>query len=179
MANKVQINEGTPVVWADTTDYGGDGGARTHQLSLAALADGAARQGAKADLGNPRPNKYAVTMRLEYDVAPADDTAAYLYWAPSLSGTAATANPAGTTGSDAAYTGTAGSTLAESLQQLIIIGVLPLTNDADTIIQQKTFWFAPPTRYGMPVVYNAGGQALEGDDVEMSITFTPEDDEVQ
>ena len=177
--SKIQFNEGTPIVWADITDYAGDGGSRTHQILLAALADGAARQGAKADLGNPRPRQYAVTMRLEYDVAPADNTFAYLYWAPSLSAVAATANPGGVSGADGAYTGTAGSTIAESLNQLEFIGSIPLTNDADTIIQQKTWLFTPQTRYGTPVVLNSGGQALEGDDVEMSITFTLEDDEAQ
>jgi len=48
MANQIPVLSGTPVVWADTTDYAGDGGARTHQIDLTSLADGAARQGAKA-----------------------------------------------------------------------------------------------------------------------------------
>ena len=51
MANEVLLKSGTPKAWADTTDYAGDGGTRTHQIDLTSLADGAARQGAKADLG--------------------------------------------------------------------------------------------------------------------------------
>ena len=179
MANLIQTNAGTPIVWADTTDYGGDGGSRTDQIDLTSLANGAARQGVKKDLGDPRARQYAVTLRLEYDVAPGANVFAYLYWAPSLSVTDGTANPAAISGVDGAYTGTAGATLAQSLPQLMLIGVMQLTLDADTIIQQETWMFTPPTQYGSPVVYNAGGQALEGDAEEMSITFTPEDDEAQ
>jgi len=179
MANLIQTNAGTPIVWADTTDYAGSGGTRTAQIDLTSLANGAARQGAKVDLGDPRPRQYAFTARYEMDVAVADNKFVYLYWAPSLSVTAGTANPAAISGSDAAYTGTAGSTLVESLDQLMLIGVMKLTNDADTIIQQETWMFSPPTQYGSPAVYNASGQAMEGDAVEMSITATPQDDEAQ
>ncbi len=186
MANKILIAaDATPLVWADLGgDYGGDGGAATHQLTLVSLADAAARQGAKADLDNGLVSnriarRYAMTARLEWDVAPADNTTADIYWAASLNSTAATANPGGTTGSDAAYTGTAGSTLDESLQQLIFLGSLMCTNDAATVVQQQTFMVTLPTQYGMPVVVNNGGQALEGDDIEMSITFTPLEEEIQ
>ena len=108
MANKILVAaNATPLVWADTTDYAGDGGTRTHQILLAALAAAAARQGAKADIDNGLvtnrfARRYAVTMRIEFDVAPADGGSVDLYWAASLNSTAATANPGGTTGSDAA-----------------------------------------------------------------------------
>ena len=49
MANKIQFNQGTAIVWADTTDYAGDGGTRTHQILLAALATGAAQHGASCE----------------------------------------------------------------------------------------------------------------------------------
>ena len=88
-------------------------------------------------------------------------------------------NPGGTTGVDAAYTGTAGSTLAESLLQLQFIGSLMATNDAATVVLQQTFMAELPLQYGMPVVFNNAGQAFEGDAIEMSITFTPLEDEIQ
>ena len=185
MANKVLIAANTtPIVWADTTDYAGDGGARTHQILLASLAAGAARQGAKADMdtggvANRFARWYAVTLRIEMDVASADDLTVDLYWAASLSSTAATANPGGTTGSDAAYTGTAAGTLAEGLLQLQPIGSLAVQNDVATVVQQQTFVTRIPLQYGMPVVVNNSDQAFEGDDVEMSITFTPIEDEIQ
>ncbi len=185
MANKILVAaNATPLVWADTTDYAGDGGTRTHQILLATLAAAAARQGAKADIDNGLvtdrfARRYTVTLRVEFDVAPADGGTVDLYWAASLSSTAATANPGGTTGSDAAYTGTAGSTLAESLLQLQFIGSLSVTNDAATVVQQQAFLAELPTQYGMPVLVNNGSQAFEGDDIEMSITFTPLEDEIQ
>ena len=185
MANKILVAaNGTPIVWANSVDYAGDGGARTHQIDLTSLAAAAARQGAKADMDtggvtNRLPERWAVTLRIEFDIAPADNKTVDLYWAASLSSVAATANPGGCTGSDAAYTGTAGSTLAESLLQLQLIGSLMCTNDAATVVLQQTFITSIPLQYGMPVVVNNGDQAFEGDAVEMSVTFTPLEDEVQ
>ena len=188
MANKVLIAaNATPIVWADSADYAGDGGARTHQIDLTALGAGAARQGAKADMDNGLvtdriARRYAVTVRIEYDTGnePVDGETVDLYWASSLSGTAGTANPGGTSGADAAYTGTAGSTLAESLLQLQFIGSMPVTNDAAAIVQQMTFILTIPTQYGMPVLVNgSAADVFEGDAIEMSITFTPLEEEIQ
>lgn len=188
MANKVLVDaSNTPVVWADSADYAGDGGTRTHQIDLTALGAGAARQGAKADMDNGLvtdriARRYSVTVRIEFDAGnePVDGETVDLYWAASLSGTAGTANPGGTTGADAAYTGTAGSTLAESLLQLQLIGSVNLTNDAATIVQQQTFVTSIPLQYGMPVLVNgSAADVFEGDAVEMSITFTPLEDEIQ
>ncbi len=180
MANEILLKGDTPIVWANSGDYAGDGGSRTHQIDLTSIASTEARMGAKADLGATRAAMYAWTLRVELDVAPASPGAGYsLWWAPSPSGTAATANPGGVTGSDADYTGTAGDSLADSIQQLTLIGTCPPTSDADGVIQQATFMFAPETRYGSPVVYNESNQAFEGDGVEMSITATPIVDEIQ
>lgn len=185
MPNKILVAaNATPLVWANAADYGNSPFADTHQLDLTSLAAAAARQGAKADIDNGLvanrfARRYAATMRIEFDVAPADGGSVDLYWASSLSATGATANPGGTTGSDAAYTGTAGSTLAESLNQLEFLGSLLVTNDAATVVLQTTFIVELPTQYGMPVVVNNGSQALEGDAIEMSITFTPLEDEIQ
>lgn len=179
MSNKVYITEETPIVWADTTDYGGSPFARTHQILLAALASAAARQGEKADLGDPRAEMYEIILRLEWDVAPADGTSGSLYMAPSPSAAAGVCNPGGVSGADAAYTGTAGSTIAESLLQLDFVCAIPCTNDAATIVQQITARYSPSARYVSPVVLNEGGQALEGDDIEMSITMIPIPHEIQ
>lgn len=186
MANKVLVAaNATPRVWADIGgDYAGAGGAGTHQITLASLAAGAARQGAKADMdgglvADRFARWFAVTLRIEMDVASADNKTVDLYWAPSLNSTAATANPGGTTGSDAAYTGTAAGTLAEGLLNLDPIGSLAIQNDVAPVVQQKTFIYKLPTQFGMPVLVNGSDQAFEGDDIEMSITFTPLEDEIQ
>ncbi len=185
MASKILVGMGTSIVWADIGgDYGDSPLTGTHQITLLTLGVGGSQQGVKADMdtggvANRFARRFTVTLRVEFDVAPADGGTVDLYWAASLSGTAATANPGGTTGSDGAYTGTLGSTLAESLLQLQFIGSLLVTNDVATIVQQQAFIFEIPTQYGMPVLVNNGSEAFEGDDVEMSISFTPLEDEIQ
>lgn len=186
MANEFLIKHGTAVVWADTTDYSStvSGLARTDQIDLTSLASAAARQGAKKDmeyLATAKfPNRWLVMAAIEMAVAPTDGDTVDFYWAGSPSGTAANANPGGTSGSDAAYTGTSGSTLAESLQQLEFIGSLVLTNDATTIVQYGVIGvLSEIPRYGMPVIYNNSAQAFVADAVEMYIALLPLVDEVQ
>ncbi len=179
MANEVLIKNGTQIVWADTTDFGGSPVARTDQIDLTSLADGAAREGEKVDLGATRAARYSVTLRIELDVAATSGEPVDLYFGQSPHGTAATANPGGLSGSDAAYTGTAGDSIADSIKQLTWVGTLPCTADADTVIQQATWVFCPSERYLIPVVFNNAGQAFEGDAVEMSIILTPLVDEIQ
>lgn len=173
MPTDMLIVEGTPTVWADITDYAGDGGARTHQIDLTSLASTAARQGEKADLGATRGQIHVAVLRVEFDVAPASLGIVSARWAASNSAASGTANPGGVTGVDAAYTGTAGDSLADSIEQLTLIGSLPATSDADTIIQQKAWMFFPELRYGSPVIYDEADQAFEGDAVEMSFALWP------
>jgi hypothetical protein len=180
VANEVLVKDGTPVVWADTTDYNsaGSGFTRTHQLDLTSIADGAAREGAKADLGATRAAAYSVHVGFEVDVAPTAGNPISVYWSSSYSSTAGTGNAGGAAGADQAYK--AGEE-AEWAKQLILIGVLACTNDAATTVQRQCInnCFSPPERYGMPIVLNGSGQALEGDAVEMYVALVPIVDEVQ
>jgi hypothetical protein len=179
MVNEILVKSGTPKVWADATDYAGDGGTRTHQIDLTSLANAAARQGAKADLGATRAKQYAATVCIEMAIAPASKAAIDIYWAASPHATAATLNPGGCSGADAAYTGTAGDSLDDSLMQLMYLGSISLTADATTLLQTQTFTLFPQHRYGMPVIDNNGGQALVADAVEMFVSLTPIIPEVQ
>lgn len=184
MPNLIGTQIGTPIVWADFAGDFGDIIAGTEkQITLAALASAAARQGVKADMASIATThlaqRFSVLLRIEMDVAPADNTSVDLYWSSSPSATPGTLNDGACTGADAAYTGSAGSTIAETVQQLMFIGSLFLTNDAAPIPQQETFICTLPNRYGQPVVVNNGGQAFEGDDVEMCIAFYPMEDEAQ
>lgn len=180
MANLIYTNEGTPIVWADTTDYSatGSGFTRTDQIDLTSLANGAARQGDKKDLGDPRSEAYAVIVGFELDVAPTAGTEIEVYWSESISGTAGTGNSGGASGADGAYK--AGEE-DEWKRQLTYIGSLVCTADAATTVQRQCInpRFVPPTRYGSPVVVNKSGQALEGDAVEMYIALVPVPPEVQ
>jgi len=178
MANEILTKMGTPICWADTTDYSstGSGITRTHQLDLTSVADTEAREGAKADLGATWAARHAVAVGIEFDVAPTAGEVVEIYWASSYSATAGTGNTGGASGSDGDYKN---GEEAEWVKQLILIGCLVCTNDAATTVQRQTFIFSPPTRYGMPVVLNNGGQAFEGDAVEMYVALIPLIDEVQ
>jgi hypothetical protein len=177
MANEVLQKVGTPHVWANGGDYGG--GDRTDQINLIGLADGASRQGDKGNLGTPRARQYILDVWLEFAVAPASGTTVDIYWAASPHVVPATNNPGGCSGSDGAYTGTAGDSMDDSLNQLQFLGSCVLTLDATAVVQRFTFLVTLPHQYGMPVVDNNAGQALHSDAVEMALRFTGLIDEIQ
>lgn len=182
MPNEVLVKTGTAAVWSDATDYSSTatGLARTAQIDLTSIAAGAARQGAKADLGATRAKQYLVFVGIEFAVAPASFAQVRIYWAGSPSSTAANANPGGASGSDAAYTGTAGDSIADSLLQLQYIGSLIATADATAVVQyQYVGTLVDPDRYGMPVVFNNTAQAFHSDAVEMLVALIPIIDEIQ
>lgn len=177
MANAILINKGTPIVWADVDgDFGGSPVGGTVQITLVSLANAAARQGVEVDLGDPRAEVYDIIFRIELDAAATSGLPVDLYMAPSPDGTA---YPGGVSGADAAYTGTAGDSIADSLKQLDFIGSIPCTADAAPVVQQKAFKYSPPEQWVAPVVFNQSGQVFEGDDIEMSIIMTPVPPEVQ
>ncbi len=172
MANEILVKSGTALIWMAS---GGD-----YAMTMASIAVDEARQGAKGDLGATRAARYAVTVEINMDAAPtAGVDVIEFYWSSSPSATAATQNDGAASGSDAAYTGSTGGSVDETKMQLIWIGNLVLTDDADLVVQQQTFVFSPPHRYGMPVLVNKADQNLEGDDDSHQITLTPIIDEVQ
>ncbi len=142
-------------------------------LTLAALADGAARQSTKVDLGANRAESYEVMASLDWTgEAPDTGEVVELYWAPSTSGTQANGNIFGNSGGDAACPdGAVGSpTLAEFVGACQRIGTFKVSGDGDV----KTVFcgiFYPTSRYGQLIVKNESGDALEDDDVENHVVF--------
>lgn len=180
MANEVLVKVGTQLVWADATDFDNSPYADDYQLDLTSLANSTARQGAKGDFGATRADRYAVFLSVEIDVAPASGEVIEVYWAPSPSATAANENPGGVSGSDAAYTGTSGDILDDSIKQLDFIGALICTSDADPTMQTQLIGvYSPPMRYGSPVIYNKSGQAHVADATHSYLMFQPIVDEIQ
>jgi hypothetical protein len=193
MANKVLVQEmdATPpqITFADV---GGDFGptaandlrhataADTEvQITLAALADGAARQSAKVDLGEHRAAEYHVRAAFEIAATPTAGDVIELYWAPSQHATAANGNPGGASGADAAYAGYA-SNMAASVLQLQFIGVFVCTANATATVQVgEVGVFSPPERYGSLIVRNESNAALHADDVEIHVVFDPIIPEIQ
>jgi len=185
-AGDLTVSQGTPIVWADTTDFSdtNSGLTRTDQIDLTSLADGDARQGAKKDLGATRAPSYAAVVCLEFDVAPTAGEVVHILWSSSTSGTAGTGNTGGSasTGADADWDpgGAAEADREEYMLHLDYVGALVAAADAATTYQVACVNpnFKPPTRYGFPVVFNQSGQALEGDAVEMYIALVPQEPNV-
>ncbi len=181
MSAEILVKTGTPIVFADTTDWSSPnhGFTRTAQIDLTSLANGAARQSDKVDLGATRARLFSMKVGIEFDVAPGTSgPLVEFFWSASHSATAGTGNDGGASGADGAYK--AGEE-AEWVKQLLPLGSLTATNDAATTVQLQTvapvIWF--PDRYGQVIVYNTSGQALEGDAVEMFVALIPLPDEVQ
>lgn len=171
MANEILVKYGTPIRW--------EAGGGEFAMTMASLGINAARQGAKGDLGATWAARHRVLVENNMDVAPdAGDVLEY-WWMSSPSGTAGTTNTGAASGTDAAYTGSAGGSIAETKVQLQYIGAMPLTPDADGVVQIKSFVFFPIDRWGAPIIINLANQILEGDDDAHRITLTPIIDEVQ
>ena len=174
----VLISNGTPIVWADTTDYNPAAGViytRTHQIDLTSLANNAARQGAKADLEAMRAGAMTVRFCPEVDVAVAAGKTFRIYFGFSSHATAGLDNPGMLTGADAAYAGATSGTIAGSVRQLV--GPFTYVCEAASvgvILPMNIGILNPLLRYVSPVVWNdATGQALEGDAVEMYLALIP------
>ena len=191
MANEVLLKAGTPIVVADATDWPSGGahgfGDDDYQLDLTSVADGAARQSAKIDLGVTTATwarQWGIVVGIEFNVAPASDGSDHVdfYWSASNSSTAATGNAGGASGSDSAYQA---SSEAEWVRQLEFLGSLTCTADAQPTVQIQRLWtppsglWTPPTRYGSLIVYNQGGQALYSSAADMFVALIPLIDEIQ
>lgn len=182
MPAEILTKDGTAIVWADTTDYSStvSGLTRTAQIDLTSVASGAARQGDQVDLTATRARRYAVLVAVEFASAAVSLETVDIYWAASPSSTAANANPGGVSGSDAAYTGTSGDSLTDSLHQLEFVGSLVTTSDNTTTVQYAQVGVLEDIpRYGMPVLVNNSTGALMSDATEMYIALLPLIDESQ
>ena len=152
----------------------------TATISMASVANAAARQSTKVDLGDPRPTLYKVRATIEFAATPTAGLTVDLYWAPSSSATAGTGNAAGVTGTDAAYAGDS-SNLTAALRQLERIGTFVCTEvpTAEGIQTAECGYFVPGERYGSLVVVNSSGAAIHSDDQEFHVVFSPVNTESQ
>lgn len=184
--NQVLIREtGTPkqIVFRDSTDYGTAPATAANnietsdvtrvQLDMTSVANTAARQSTKADLGANRATEYAVKACIELAATPTAGKIIRAYWAPSHNATAGTGNAAGISGADSAYTGD-NSNLADAVKQLIFIGSFVCTDLATTSAQiAEMGTLAPSARYGSLVLVNESGAAIHSDANEIAVTLTP------
>ncbi len=184
--NDVLIREFTstpaPITFRDSTDFSpttandlrhASATDTEVQLDLTSVADTAARQSTKVDLGATRAQFYKVRAAFELAATPTAGRVIELYWAPSQHATAANGNAANVSGSDSAYTGYS-SNLADSVLQLDFIGVFVCTGQATGTVQvAEVGVFSPSERYGSLVVKNESGAAFHSDAVESHVVFDP------
>lgn len=151
----------------------------TAAISLASVANAAARQSAKIDFGASRARRYRVVVECELAATPTAGNAIELYMGWSNSGTAGTDNPAGLSGSDAAYTGQS-SNLAASLKQLAYLGDAIVSALATTTVQRIEVGIIETRgRYGCLVVNNNSGAAFHSTNTNQAIRFIPLEDTVE
>jgi len=141
------------------------------EIDLNAITTGLAEQSAKHDFTANRALAYSVVVAQEFATAPATGEVVNYFWGPSPVSVAGTGNPGYLTGVAGAYTGTPG-TLAEGLAQLMYIGSLIASADANIQVAIINPRFVVPERHGMLVVENATG-VTTGDAVESAISFMP------
>lgn len=187
MANKAQLTpiDGTPEQ-ISFANHAGDFSPSTNndlqtstpttgELVLLNLADGAAAQSAKVDLGVKFSQEYSLVACIEMQVAAATDGALIeFYWSASASGTAAVGNMGAASGAAAAYSGYS-SDLATAVLQLIPLGSMVMTDDAvDSIQIGFVGTLYPPHRFGSLIVKNECGQTIcDTDDIEAHVVLNP------
>ena len=135
-----------------------------YALTTASLADDAKRQGVKVSLADAK-GRFADLFTFEIDVNPTSSPSAAtivsLYWGGSPSSTAATNNPGGMSGADAAWA------LGEDLlDDLWFIGNYKAA--AEDANRTASFSSSIPFANGMPLIWNQLGVAL--DDAVVRIT---------
>ena len=145
-------------------------------ITMASVADTAARQSAIADLGENRAPTYSVYLSTDHTgETPVIGGTSELYWLPSNSATPANSNVAGNSGLDAAAPGGAlGSiTLAEFLEWAIPIGTLKHHDGVAVHNGPINLSFDPGSRFGQLLWVNNSGDVYEADNVEHHCIFVP------
>lgn len=166
----VKIYTGTAITWKPS---GGTYAMSLHSLTTTSTG---AWQGAKGDLGTPRGARMAVRVTTAFSANPTAGQYLEIYWAGSPSSTAASDNPAGTSGSDAVYTGVVSTATAKPNLQFIGLLVAEATTASQT---SDVGVFVPDFQYGMPVVVNLTSQALTNTTTAHVITIYPVIDQIQ
>ena len=147
------------------------------ELDASSVADDAAVQSGKFDLGANRAPRYSVQSTVGFGSAPTTGERVDYYIGWSVTSSAALANPGGLIGSSSGYTGGPNLTLDEGLSQLDFVGSMVLgayagnqTSPVGTMV--------PKERYGVLVMVNRSGQSITGSGVDTHTVLTPMIDDV-
>lgn len=143
-------------------------------ITVTSVANAAARQAAKLDLGATFAQLWELQATSDLAATPTAGNTIDFYWSPSDSATAATGNCGGASGADAAYTGIA-SNLAASLKLLQFIGSQVVTADVAAQVAHVGS-FRPISRYGCLIVVNNSGAAYVSNATNSQFVFRPIED---
>jgi len=145
----------------------------SYAITMTSVANSAARQAVKADFGATRARRYLLIAEVELAATPTAGNAIEFYMGWSSSATAGTDNPAGLSGTDAAYTGQS-SNLDASVKQLAYLGDAIVSALATSTVQRITVGIVEaPMRYGCLVVYNKAGSAFHSSATNVLFRFIP------
>lgn len=187
MANEVLQKVGTQLCFANHAgDFSPAAGTSLEvgtptdvEFALSGVTAGAARNSTKFDFGATRARQYSIMAAIEFFSAPAAGGTVDLYLAPSPQSAAGNGNAGLADGSDGAWTGDGGGTVAETVRQLQYIGQFVAT---DLVGIQVAFCgtFEPAFRYAQLIAVNNTSVTLAAtDDVETHVIIEPVKDEVQ
>ncbi len=156
MTVDLKTTRGTPIVWTDTT---GD-----LAITLNNLAAGAARIGARKDLGAGATDEiFEVRLTIQFETAPAVGEVVNVYVSTSD----------GTEEDGQAGVADAAIAVAE-LANLIYVGSLVVTTTTVDIDRTASFVTRILTRYFSPAVYNvSAADNLQATNNTCEVTFTP------
>jgi hypothetical protein len=161
--NYSDLTPGTALTWMNT---GGD-----FAMLLKALATAGIREGGKSaalvDGTKGFPEVLEIIAETKLQSAPTAGNECPIYLGFSKSATAASENPGGLTGADAAVGN------ADQLPQLVFIGSIVLSNALGTGVQRQRFWAVPRAEYVVPVFQNSSGQTTTNVDGETKIVIRP------
>lgn len=159
-----QVLAGTPQTWSSS------GG--TKVLTATSLANGSYRQGVKsatfADATLGMPEYIEWTLSAKWTSAPTNGDTLDLFMGESSNATAATDNPGGLTGADAAL-----SAPAEIINFLRPVAPIPASNSLGTAVQLIHAQYTPSLPFQVPVIGNNGGVALSATGTDFQLTGTP------
>ena len=162
------LSSGSPTVVDLTLDEGGTG-----------LADQAAVNSDKLDLGAVWPTEFVMIAALEWFAAVTAGVTVDFYWSPSANSAPAEGNPGSPDGVDGLYS-PSGFTDDEGVRQMIYIGSHINNGNIAPQIAVISTTLSLPTRFGQLVVFNDSGTLLCGtDDIESSVLMYGYINEIQ
>lgn len=164
----IKVKPGTPKVFRNT---GGDAA-----ITLASLANAAARQSVTLDLGEQWAREWRLDISFELAATPT--AGAFINLFASYSG-ATGAGKGNTSGTDAAYTGY-NSNIPDSSRHLTALASHVCTANPTATVQQANLGvIIPRGRYMNLVIENRSGAAFHNTETNQFVSMTPLDEQIQ